>query len=63
MAMVGLHMLDDLYHNKLPRLDTDWSKDSFAPIPAFVDTGTALIDKNNLKAFRDAKESATKGGK
>ena len=63
MAMVGLHMLDDLYHNKLPRLDSDWSKDSFAPIPAFVDTGTALIDKNNLKAFRDAKEAATKGGK
>jgi ribose transport system substrate-binding protein len=63
MSMVGLHLLDDLHHNKLPRLDNDWSKDSFAPIPAFVDTGTALIDKNNLKAFRDAKESATKAGK
>jgi ribose transport system substrate-binding protein len=63
MSMVGLHVLDDLYHNKLPRLDTDWSKNSFAPIPAFVDTGTALIDKNNLKAFRDAKESATKTAK
>lgn len=63
MSLVGLHILDDLYHNKLPRLDADWSKDSFAPIPAFVDTGTALIDKSNLKAFREAKESATKGGK
>jgi ribose transport system substrate-binding protein len=63
MSLVGLHILDDLYHNKLPRLDADWSKDSFAPIPAFVDTGTALIDKSNLKAFRDAKESATKAGK
>ena len=62
MSMVGLHILDDLYHNKLPRLDVDWSKDSFAPIPAFVDTGTAVIDKSNLKAFRDAKESATKAG-
>ncbi|HST12530.1 MAG TPA: substrate-binding domain-containing protein [Terriglobales bacterium] len=63
MSLVGLHMLDDLYHNKLPKLDSDWSKDSFAPIPAFVDTGTALIDKSNLKAFRDAKEAATKAGK
>jgi ribose transport system substrate-binding protein len=63
MSMVGLHILDDLYHNKLPKLDVDWSKDSFAPIPAFVDTGTAVIDKSNLKAFRDAKESATKAGK
>jgi ribose transport system substrate-binding protein len=63
MSLVGLHMLDDLYHNKISKLDNDWSKDSFAPIPAFVDTGTALIDKNNLKAFRDAKEAATKAGK
>lgn len=63
MSLVGLHMLDDLYHNKLPKLDDDWSKDSFAPVPAFVDTGTAVIDKNNIKAFREAKEAATKGGK
>jgi ribose transport system substrate-binding protein len=63
MSLVGLHMLDDLYHNKLPKLDSDWSKDSFAPVPVFVDTGTALIDKSNLKAFREAKEAATKAGK
>jgi ribose transport system substrate-binding protein len=63
MSLVGLHMLDDLYHNKLSKLDSDWSKDSFAPIPAFVDTGTAVIDKTNLKAFRDAKEAKTKAGK
>jgi ribose transport system substrate-binding protein len=63
MSLVGLHMLDDLYHNKLPKLDSDWSKDSFAPIPAFVDTGSAVIDKTNLKAFREAKEAKTKAGK
>ena len=63
MSLVGLHMLDDLYHNKIPKLDNDWSKDSFAPIPAFVDTGTAVIDKSNIKAFREAKETATKAGK
>jgi ribose transport system substrate-binding protein len=63
MSLVGLHMLDDLYHNKIPKLDNDWSKDSFAPIPAFVDTGTAVIDKGNIKAFREAKETATKAGK
>lgn len=63
MSLVGLHMLDDLYHYQLPRMDVDWANDSFAPIPAFVDTGTALIDKKNLKAFREAKESATKARK
>lgn len=63
MSFVGLHILDDLYHNKLARLDGSFATNPFAPVPAFVDTGTALIDKNNLKAFRDAKAGATQGGK
>ena len=54
MAFVGIHMLDDLYHHKPSSLDIDWSKDSYAPIPAFVDTGSALIDKSNVQSFIDA---------
>jgi len=63
MAYVGVMMLDHLYHHKLTSLDVDWSKDSFAPIPAFVDTGSSLMDKNNLEAFLQAKKSATSGQK
>ena len=63
MAFVGLQMLDNLYHHKPPSLDTDWSKDSFAPIPSFVDTGSALIDKSNVQAFLDAKKNLTAGQK
>ncbi len=59
MAFVGMQMLDNLYHHKPPVLDTDWSKDSFAPIPSFVDTGSALIDKSNVDSFLQAKQSAT----
>src|ERR1700680_2587372 len=59
MAFVGLQMLDGLHHNKPPSLDTDWSRDSFAPIPAFVDTGSALIDKRNVASFIHTKESLT----
>jgi ribose transport system substrate-binding protein len=59
MAMVGLRALDDLYHSKLSNLDTDWSKDSFSPLPAFVNTGSALIDKNNVEAFRQAQKTVT----
>jgi ribose transport system substrate-binding protein len=59
MAMVGLRALDDLYHSKLPSLETDWSKDSFSPLPAFVNTGSALIDKNNVQAFQQAQKSMT----
>jgi ribose transport system substrate-binding protein len=54
MAFVGLQMLDSLHHNKPAALDEDWSKDSYAPIPAFVDTGSDLIDKSNVDAFLQA---------
>jgi ribose transport system substrate-binding protein len=59
MAFVGLQMLDNLYHHKPASLDADWSKDSFAPVPAFVDTGSALIDKSNVESFLQAKKSLT----
>ena len=59
MAFVGLQMLDNLYHHKPASLDTDWSKDSFAPIPAFVDTGSNLIDKANVDSFLQSKKSLT----
>jgi ribose transport system substrate-binding protein len=63
MAFVGMQMLDNLYHHKPASLDTDWSKDSFAPIPSFVDTGSALIDKSNVDSFLQAKQSVTGGQK
>jgi ribose transport system substrate-binding protein len=63
MAFVGMQMLDNLYHHRPAALDTDWSKDSFAPIPSFVDTGSALIDKSNVDSFLQAKQSATGGQK
>jgi len=54
MAFVGMQMLDNLYHHKPSSLETDWSKDSYSPIPSFVDTGSALIDKNNVDSFVEA---------
>ena len=63
MSYVGLKMLDDLYHHKLSSLETDWSKDSFSPIPAFVDTGSALVDKANVDSFIAASKSVGAGTK
>lgn len=54
MAFVGMQMLDNLYHHKPPSLIQDWSKDSYAPIPSFVDTGSDLIDKRNVESFIQA---------
>jgi len=59
MAFVGLQMLDDLYHHRPAVLDRDWSKDSYAPIPVFVDTGSDLIDKSNVDAFMQAGKNIT----
>jgi ribose transport system substrate-binding protein len=57
MAFVGLKMLDDLHHEHLDKLDSDWARDSFSPLPAFVDTGSALVDKSNVDAFIAATKS------
>jgi ribose transport system substrate-binding protein len=54
MAFVGMQMLDNLYHHKPSALDKNWSTDSYAPIPSFVDTGSDLIDKSNVEAFIEA---------
>jgi len=62
MTYFGVRVLDEFYHNKLSSLTADFSKDSFAPVPAFVDTGSALVDKNNVETFIQMKQAAT-GGK
>ena len=59
MAFVGLQMLDNIYHHKPFSLDAGWAKDSFAPVPAFVDTGSDVIDKTNVDSFLQAKKSLT----
>ena len=54
MAFVGMQMLDNLYHHKPSSLNADWAKDSYSPVPSFVDTGTALIDKSDVDSFIQA---------
>jgi ribose transport system substrate-binding protein len=51
MSFVGVHILDDLHHNKLPSLDRNWGNDPNSPLPNFVDTGATLIDKSNVDQF------------
>jgi len=57
MAYIGLKLLDELHHSGLKNLDSDWTHDSFAPVPAIVDTGSALVDKSNVDAFIAATKS------
>jgi len=62
MSFVGLKILDDLYHDKLRPQDKNWAQDPFSPIPAYVDTGLTLIDKNNVENF-EAMEKSARGAK
>lgn len=51
MAYVGLKALDEIFHAPPAQLSKDYSSDPFAPYPAFVDTGTSLVDKSNVDLY------------
>jgi ribose transport system substrate-binding protein len=53
MAYYGLKLLDDLHHNAVHEYK-DWKTAPAAPIPTFVDTGTAVVDKSNLSQYKEA---------
>ena len=53
MAFYGLRFLDDLHHNIVHEFK-DWRTAPVSPLPARVDTGTAVINLSNLAAFRAA---------
>ena len=61
MAYYGLNMLDGLYHHKLPSLTKNWAQDPFSLLPTIVDTGAALVDRNNVDEFIKAQESTAVG--
>ncbi len=51
MGFVGLKALDEVFHSPPKDLSKDYSADSFAPYPVFVDTGTTLVDKSNVDFY------------
>ena len=52
MAFYGVKFLDDLHHNAVHEFK-DWRTAPASPLPAWVDTGTAIVDKSNLAVFRE----------
>ena len=58
MTYIGTMMLDNLHHNLKESINRYWTNDPYAPVPAFVDTGATLIDKNNLDDFVKARDAA-----
>lgn len=59
MAYVGVEMLDLVHHNPLPSLTRVYDVDPFSPIPAFIDTGVALVNANNVDQYLPAEKGQT----
>ncbi|MBS1866884.1 MAG: substrate-binding domain-containing protein [Acidobacteria bacterium] len=53
MTYYGVKFADDLHHNAVHEFK-DWRTAPSGPLPKWVDTGTAIVDKSNLAAFREA---------
>jgi len=53
MAFYALRFLDDLHHNAVHEFK-DWKTAPVSPLPANVDTGTAIIDQSNVNTFKAA---------
>ncbi|MGB9457219.1 MAG: substrate-binding domain-containing protein [Bryobacteraceae bacterium] len=58
MAFLAIKMLDDLHHHPPASLLLDFARDSFSPLPTFVDTGVTLIDKSNIAAYLQTQKAA-----
>jgi ribose transport system substrate-binding protein len=51
MGYVGLEALDQIHRYAHRPFKSDYTVDTFAPYPVFVDTGTALVDKVNVDLY------------
>ncbi|HVZ83541.1 MAG TPA: substrate-binding domain-containing protein [Terracidiphilus sp.] len=51
MGYYGLKALDEVFHAPPAQLSKDYGSDPFSPYPVFVDTGTDLIDKDNVDLY------------
>lgn len=57
MGYISLRLIADLHLHKLPSLTLDFAASPNSPLPRFVDTGSALVTKSNVAAYRAARKS------
>ncbi len=53
MAYYAIKFADDLHHNAVQEFK-DWRTAPAPAMPTWVDTGTIVVDKSNVKVFREA---------
>jgi ribose transport system substrate-binding protein len=62
MAYVGVKMLDDIHHHPPASLNGNWAQNTYSTLPAFVDTGATIVDKNNIATFQQQTQAHAQGG-
>ncbi|HEV2465182.1 MAG TPA: substrate-binding domain-containing protein [Acidobacteriaceae bacterium] len=60
MAYYGLKMLDEIRHYPPKPLAVDYTVNTFSTYPVFIDTGTAVVDKNNVDLYLQQEKEAEK---
>ncbi len=60
MGFVGLALLDQIHHHKPEKFQNNYVVDSFSRYPMFVDTGTALVTKENVGVYQESADQASK---
>jgi ribose transport system substrate-binding protein len=59
MGYFGLKALDNVHHDPPIPFNGNWARNSFSPLPTFIDTGTFIIDKKNVNAVLHEEASKT----
>ena len=55
MAYVGVKVLDDIHHHRPASLAANFAQDPTSPVPSRVDTGTFIVDKQNVSTLMQQK--------
>lgn len=58
MAYFGTKLLDDLHHHPPTPLTGNWAQNIYSPVPTFVDTGTFVVNKDNVGSLSQQPPSA-----
>jgi ribose transport system substrate-binding protein len=53
MAYLGVKWLDDLHHHRPASLTANSAQDSSSRLPSSVDTGTLIVDKQNVSRLME----------
>jgi ribose transport system substrate-binding protein len=59
MAYIGVQALQAIQRDPLPSLTHNYEPDPFAPIPAFIDTGSAIVNGHNVDLYLHNLELST----